>query len=409
VVRSVEKELADGVSLYKNVYHLTADNHQVEVHVVEANPALASIEAGTATGLPETPSTASTYAQLQAFEKATGKKVYAISNADYFGGPTPCNAFVKDGIIVKDSINDNGSYDYTNENADLPASKPMLFGFSAGVGKIASIVLNKDEETTVKSKLRYRLYAYHAGSRKLFDSIDLNTYTSRTAGKADFILSNAHAVDVVAGETAYEIKPHGDASVIHGEITEKIAVTSAGTLKAKAGDYLAVFPSSAGKLPYEVGDVMAYAVTSPDNSWLGYQTILGARHEILRDGEIVDTVAKEYMNGTQREGLPRTSIGIKKDGTICLFSVEGLRYGSYSSSDTDPYGLSLVQLADFMRYYGIVNGANFDGGGSSELIINDGKNGTGSNKIVTRSSDYGSYDLSKGRPVVNTIVFTSKS
>ena len=62
-----------------------------------------------------------------------------------------------------------------------------------------------------------------------------------------------------------------------------------------------------------------------------------------------------------------------------------------------------------MRYYGIVNGANFDGGGSSELIINDGKNGTGTNKIVTRSSDYGSYDLSKGRPVVNTVVFTSKS
>ena len=131
-------------------------------HVVEANPAFASIEAGTATGLPETPSTASTYAQLQAFEKATGKKVYAISNADFFGGTIPCNAFVKDGIIVKDSINDNGSYDYTDENADLPASKPMLFGFSAGVGKIASIVVNKDEETTVKSKLRYRLYAYHA-------------------------------------------------------------------------------------------------------------------------------------------------------------------------------------------------------------------------------------------------------
>ena len=44
-----------------------------------------------------------------------------------------------------------------------------------------------------------------------------------------------------------------------------------------------------------------------------------------------------------------------------------------------------------MRYFGVYNGANFDGGGSTQLIsLNPTSNEL---EVVVRSSDYGTYTL----------------
>ena len=61
-----------------------------------------------------------------------------------------------------------------------------------------------------------------------------------------------------------------------------------------------------------------------------------------------------------------------------------------------------------MRYYGVYSGANFDGGGSTQLITREGYNGSGDFKVIVRSSDYGTYNVSNTRPVINTILITTK-
>lgn len=406
--RTLEQELGDGVTLYRSDYSLNNGN-KVQVHVVEADLSKCSIEAGTSSGKAELTDYGSAYTQLKAFEKKSGKKVFAISNADFFGMGSPVNAFVKDNLILKDSHNDNGYYDYSIWDSDLPVSMPMLFGVGNGQAKIGPIVKDKTVEETIKSKLTYNVYGFtKEGQKTLFKDSEVNTFTPLSASSPDFVFSTSRNINVEKGDVIFGISLEKDADITHGVIVSKETANANETICCTADVKYVVFPHEMGDPGYNLGDYLGYAVTSPDDSWLGYQTILGARHEIIRDGAIVPTVSLETTNGTAKTDIPRTSIGIKANGTVCLFSLEALRYGGVSTSENDPYGLSLPQLADFMRYYGIASGANFDGGGSTELIVNDGYNGAGQDKIVTRSSDYGTFDLSDGRAVMNTIVVTGK-
>ena len=67
------------------------------------------------------------------------------------------------------------------------------------------------------------------------------------------------------------------------------------------------------------------------------------------------------------------------------------------------YGLSLPQLADFMRYYGVYSGANFDGGGSTQLITKNPV--TDQFEVTVHSSDYGeNSEPYQSRDVINALL-----
>lgn len=59
---------------------------------------------------------------------------------------------------------------------------------------------------------------------------------------------------------------------------------------------------------------------------------------------------------------PRTAIGVLKDGTIIFVVSDG------RSNDSE--GLSLLELAEFMKSIGCVTAYNLDGGGSSTMYFN---------------------------------------
>jgi exopolysaccharide biosynthesis protein len=60
-----------------------------------------------------------------------------------------------------------------------------------------------------------------------------------------------------------------------------------------------------------------------------------------------------------------------KDGTVWLIVVDGRSWQSV--------GMSLTELADFLNKMGIYNAMNLDGGGSSEMVVNQ--------KIKNKPSD----------------------
>ena len=59
---------------------------------------------------------------------------------------------------------------------------------------------------------------------------------------------------------------------------------------------------------------------------------------------------------------PRTAIGIKADGTYLFVVADG--------RTDESEGLSLYELADFMKELGAVTAYNLDGGGSSTMVFN---------------------------------------
>jgi formylglycine-generating enzyme required for sulfatase activity len=63
---------------------------------------------------------------------------------------------------------------------------------------------------------------------------------------------------------------------------------------------------------------------------------------------------------------PRTAAGISADGNkLIIMTVDG-------RNDSVSLGVSLSELADLMIEYGVANAINLDGGGSTQLIINEG-------------------------------------
>lgn len=88
---------------------------------------------------------------------------------------------------------------------------------------------------------------------------------------------------------------------------------------------------------------------------------------------------------------PRAAVGIKEDGTVFMIVVDGRT----SKSN----GLTLTELANYMKEKGCVSAINLDGGGSAQIGICNPE--TGEFKIVNNPSD------GQERPIANCIMVVS--
>jgi exopolysaccharide biosynthesis protein len=88
----------------------------------------------------------------------------------------------------------------------------------------------------------------------------------------------------------------------------------------------------------------------------------------------------------------RTAIGVKRDGTILLVTVDG--------RTRESEGLSLQDFQKLLRYIGCHDALNLDGGGSTTMYIKGFPHGG----IVTHPTDNGKWDFEGERGVSNCIL-----
>lgn len=89
---------------------------------------------------------------------------------------------------------------------------------------------------------------------------------------------------------------------------------------------------------------------------------------------------------------PRTAVGIRPDGTLLLFVVDG------RSKESE--GMSLDELTKTLKWLGCTDVLNMDGGGSTTLYLQDWPN----NGIVNYPIDNGRFDHHGERGVSNAIL-----
>jgi large repetitive protein len=89
------------------------------------------------------------------------------------------------------------------------------------------------------------------------------------------------------------------------------------------------------------------------NNWSSVQEAIGTLSVILEKGKVITTDTNVH---------PRTCLGVKSDGTIVLYVLDGRQPG-YSM------GLNLLDTAEFLRRQGCVFAVNLDGGGSSTIAV----------------------------------------
>jgi exopolysaccharide biosynthesis protein len=93
--------------------------------------------------------------------------------------------------------------------------------------------------------------------------------------------------------------------------------------------------------------------------------VLGAGPMLLKNGSLFVTAKLEEFPADISVGrAPRTALGVTKDGHILLVVVDG-RQPEHS------IGMTLTELAGFMKELGAIQAMNLDGGGSSEMTVGD--------------------------------------
>ena len=129
---------------------------------------------------------------------------------------------------------------------------------------------------------------------------------------------------------------------------------------------LAAYGTTAPRLDSIARCASALRVTSDFQPHRGRLTIiLGGWPRVVRDGRNIAASA-DSVEGTfprfSAQRHPRSAIGFSRDSaTIYLVAVDGRQ----ETSD----GMSLVELGDFLVRIGVYQGLNFDGGGSTTLVL----------------------------------------
>ena len=131
------------------------------------------------------------------------------------------------------------------------------------------------------------------------------------------------------------------------------------TQEIPASGYVIVGPESELK-SLKVGDKVNLEIgTNPE--WKNVKHIISGGPYLVKDGDVYVDMTAEKLGAIGGKN-PRSAIGYTKDGTLIMVAVDG-REGS-------SVGMTLMQLAGFMKSIGCEGAINLDGGGSTVMYVN---------------------------------------
>ena len=177
--------------------------------------------------------------------------------------------------------------------------------------------------------------------------------------------TNEHGREVrIRQGRAVEISTKGNMPLDNNSIILSGHGVNAGALaRIKKGDRVAVDQTLGSRLADEA------------------RLVVGAGPLLLENGQVnvrsrEEAIAPDIAYGR----APRTGVGVKADGTVLLMVVDGRSKHSA--------GMTLKEFAQYLKRFGAVSAVNFDGGGSSEMVL-DGR-------IMNRPSDGSERPVSIG-------------
>ena len=102
------------------------------------------------------------------------------------------------------------------------------------------------------------------------------------------------------------------------------------------------------------GAEITLTITAADEDWNDVVYACGALYSLVEDGSVV--------SGLPSGQNPRTAVGVKRDGTVIFYTIDGRRSGH-------SIGATLSQVAQRLIELGCVAAVGLDGGGSTTLTV----------------------------------------
>ena len=201
-------------------------------------------------------------------------------------------------------------------------------------------------EKTVENTQVYIADITLSSSDYLKTALAQNTYGTNVTAKTSVTAAENHAILAVNGDY-YGANSTG--YVIRNGVVYRDTVRE----DSSNGD-LAIYKDGSFKVIYE-DEISADQLVKD-----GVVNLLAFGPSLVEDGEI--TVDTNSEVGQSMSSNPRTAIGIIDENHYIIVVSDG--------RTSESQGLSLYQLAEVMKSYGVKTAYNLDGGGSSTLYFN---------------------------------------
>ena len=211
----------------------------------------------------------------------------------------------------------------------------------------------------------------------------INSYGEETYITREYIAPTITSNNVYVVEKADKIILQADDNSYFGYGTiskdEKVSVPQSGFAVASNSpeikDLLSV--GTTIKVQYEL-----------TGEYEGIENAIGAKLSLIKD----DVLPAYSEDSYEKIRAPRTIVGQKQDGTICLLTIDGRQ--QYN----EMFGTNQQEFNAFMKSYGITDAVLLDGGGSSTFFVRE------DNKFVVKNSPSDSMNPKQPRSVGNCVL-----
>jgi hypothetical protein len=257
-------------------------------------------------------------------------------NADFFESyGTPQEAYVEDGQVISSGIGyQNREVIGFKENGDVVFGKPIFQGYEV-------IIRDANGRERIRLPLKDINVAYQTSSIDIYAYFD--TYnTALPSGVRKYVAS----VEETKGAMP---KIFSRGLVTHNNHQDSLIVPDHHLVLVSNNVYLQNL--------VELGDTMIIQ-RKMIGDFEGVSWAVGAYGKLVSEGEKVANIIG--IDPTLRH--PRTAVGVKADGSVFMVAMDGRQVG-YSQ------GATLYEMADLMLSYGAVTAYNFDGGGSTTMVL----------------------------------------
>ena len=336
-VLQTEIEIVNGLN-YFNTVSLNSAGSRVESFQLEYDPgedveAILMPSDGTIYGT-ATISSAVSYAQDQ------GYHVLAAMNTDFFSSASG----VPLGLVIQD-----GEYQSSPEgNAAILIDEKGKFLLSESP-EIEMTLTNERSGQEISPHHFNKLRTGSGGLYLLND--DFSTVSTRASGSGWYVLMKPVEEDeVLTVDTSIEM-----------EVIEMFTYGS--PIAIREGEYILTADDRSGYghiyQSFSVGDRVTLTTQCEDEDLQDAQWASGCGDILVEGKKITDSGDWDFKSDGRN---PRTALGVKSDGTVILYAVDGSRSG-YSA------GLTEMELAETMKDFGCKWAVNLDGGGSTAISI----------------------------------------
>ena len=331
-------EIVDGLTYYNTVSSTAAgrlESFTLELEEGGSVSPLLVTGDGTVYG-GSTISSAVKYAQEQ------GYHVLGAINTDFFSSSSgvPMGIVIQDGVYQSSPekeaaivINDDGKFEY------------------CAAPEITMTLTNERTDEEILPHHFNKLRNAIGGMYLLND--DFSTVSTRSTGSSWYVLMKP-----VEKDQDEELTVDCELEL---EVIEKFRYDQA--IAIREGEYIltADDKSNLGNVyaSFEIGDRITLTTECDDRDLRNAVWASGCGDLMTDDRELTDTSEWTFATDGRQ---PRTALGVKKDGTVLLYAVDGRRTGHSA-------GMTQKELAEYLLDQGCKWAVNLDGGGSTGLRV----------------------------------------